>query len=155
METGNIIRIVMVIAGLIILAASVSSLAKRHLRENFCMVWGIVAVMFIVAGIVLNPVYWSKYISTSGTIILLIVAVCVLWSFFVSCVQISLLDRKNLELAMQVSLLNQENESILKRLEELEKFAGVNNIVDNNMDNDMDNNMDNNMNNNMDNNMEK
>lgn len=39
METGNIIRIVMVIAGLIILAASVSSLAKRHLRENFCMVW--------------------------------------------------------------------------------------------------------------------
>ena len=109
--------------------------------------------MFIVAGIVLNPVYWSKYISTSGTIILLIVAVCVLWSFFVSCVQISLLDRKNLELAMQVSLLNQENESILKRLEELEKFAGVNNIVDNNMDNDMDNNMDNNMDNDMDNNM--
>ena len=149
METGNIIRIVMVIAGIIILAASVSSLAKRHLRENFCMVWGIVAVMFIVAGIVLNPVYWSKYISTSGTIILLIVAVCVLWSFFVSCVQISLLDRKNLELAMQVSLLNQENESILKRLGELEKFAGVNNIMDNNMDNDMDNNMDNNMNNNM------
>ena len=106
----------MIVAGLVILSMTVVSLAKKHLTEVFCVVWGIVAVMFICAGIILRPTQWKIYISWSGLLLGLFGVVLVLAVAFFFSVRISVLTRQVKELAIQVSLLNQENEMILREL---------------------------------------
>ena len=106
----------MIVAGLVILSMTVVSLAKKHLTEAFCIVWGIVAVMLICAGIVLRPTQWKIYISWGGLLLGLFGVVLVLAVAFFFSVRISVLTRQVKELAIQVSLLNQENEMILREL---------------------------------------
>lgn len=45
----------------------------------------------------------------------------IVWILWFISTQLSILMRKNQELAMQISLLNQDSERMLKKLEELEK----------------------------------
>ena len=106
----------MIATGLAILSVTVVSLAKKHLTEAFCIVWGIVAVMFICAGIVLRPAQWKIYISWSGLLLVLFGVVLVLAGAFFFSVRISVLTRQIKELTIQVSLLNQENAMILREL---------------------------------------
>lgn len=51
--------------------------------------------------------------------VLLLTGFLVVWGMYQMTIQISSLLMKNQELAMQVSLLNQENERIIKELERL------------------------------------
>ena len=60
-----------------------------------------------------------EYISVAGLILLLIIFYGVLYAAYFVSLWISELSRKNQELAIQVSLLNQENERILRNLSEL------------------------------------
>ena len=106
----------MIAAGLVILIVTVVSLAKKHLTEAFCIAWGIAAVMFICAGIILRPAQWKIYLSWGGLLLVLFGAVLVLAVAFLFSVRISVLTRQVKELAIQVSLLNQENEMILREL---------------------------------------
>ena len=106
----------MIAAGLVILSAAVVSLARKHLTEAYCIVWGIIATVFICAGIVLRPTQWRIYISWRGLLLGLFGAVLVLAVAFLFSVRISVLTRQVKELAIQVSLLNQENERILREL---------------------------------------
>lgn len=62
-------------------------------------------------------------IGLGSLVVLLITALLVLWGVYQMTIQISSLLMKNQELAILVSLLNQENERILR---ELEKLTGKN-----------------------------
>lgn len=63
----------------------------------------------------------KRYVSTRGLILTLIIVSGVLWGLWFISTQVSILKRKNQELAMQVSLLNNDYEKIIKELEKLEK----------------------------------
>ena len=63
METGEILRTVMIAAGVLVLMETVLSLSKRRLKEQFCLLWGVISVLLIVSGIFLRPTVWSQYIS--------------------------------------------------------------------------------------------
>ena len=69
----------------------------------------------------LNPSQMKRYVSTRGLILTIIIVSGVLWGLWFISMQISILKRKNQELAMQVSLLNNDYEKIIKELEKLEK----------------------------------
>lgn len=126
MQTGDILRIIMIVAGAGILLTTIVSLAKRQLKEQFAIVWGVISVLLVVAGIALRPTIWSAYFSPLGTAIVMIIGALVLWFCYFISIQISILSRKNQELAMQVSLLNQENERILYKIEKLSKMFDEN-----------------------------
>lgn len=117
MGTGEILRIIMISAGVLLLMETILSLAKRKLNEQFCLLWTVISLCLIVAGIILEPHTLGEYISGTGIVIVIIVAGCVGWCMYFLSTQVSLLNRKNQELAMQVSLLNQENKRILSELE--------------------------------------
>lgn len=121
MQSGDILRIIMVVTGLFLLGVTVSSLARRKMTEPFCLTWGLISVMIILAGILLRPVVWNRYISGTGMLLILMVGFCVIYGACFMSTRVSELMRKNLELAMQVSLINQENEELRKRLDELEE----------------------------------
>lgn len=119
MESGVILRIIMFAMGVILFCASMSSLARRKMTEPFCLTWGFIALIIILAGVVLRPDEWSNYISGMGMLLVVMVGFCVVYgAYFMSC-RVSELMRRNLELAMQVSLLNQENEKLQLQINEL------------------------------------
>ena len=63
----------------------------------------------------------KRYVSTRGLILTIIIVSGVLWGLWFISMQVSILKRKNQELAMQISLLNNDYEKIIKELEKLEK----------------------------------
>ncbi len=119
MSQGNILQIIIIATGVFLLCVTTTSLARRKMTESFCITWGLISLMIILAGILLRPVGWSKYVSTLGMLLVLIVIFCVIYVAYFLSAKVSELSRKNQELAIQVSLLNQENERILARLEEI------------------------------------
>lgn len=121
MGAGTILRIIMIATGILLLCFTVSSLAKRRMTEPFCLTWGVVSMMLILAGILLRPVEWNRYISGTGMLLVLLIGFCVIYGAFFMSAKISELMRRNLELAMQVSLLNQESRVLQERLAGLEQ----------------------------------
>ena len=94
------------------------SLAKRKMTESFCLTWGFISVIIILAGFLLRPTELARYISGTGMILVGMVAFCVVYGTYFMSIKVSELMRRNLELAMQVSLLGKENEEIRERLQE-------------------------------------
>ncbi|MBP3568937.1 MAG: DUF2304 domain-containing protein [Lachnospiraceae bacterium] len=120
MMVGDFLRVAMVVIGIVLLLTTISSLAKRKMTESVCLAWGLVSVVFILAGILLRPYGISNYISITGLLLVMIIGAVVLYGAFFVSTKLSELARKNHELAVQVSLLNHENRVMLKKLEQLE-----------------------------------
>ena len=121
MAVGDFLRVSMVVAGILLLLTTISSLAKRKMTETVCLVWGLVSIVFILAGILLRPYGISRYISMTGLLLITIIGLVVLYSALFISTKLSELARKNHELAVQVSLLNHENSELIKRVEWLEE----------------------------------
>lgn len=121
MIIGNagILRIILFVMGVAMLVITVSSLAKRKINESFSLVWGIISVALIVMGIIISPVEWNDYISTGGLFLILVIMFSIVYAAYFTSIRISQLTRENTELAIQVSLLNQENQRILHRLKDM------------------------------------
>jgi len=125
MAPGDLLRFMMILAGVLLLFITVTSLAKRRMTEPFCLTWGLISLMMILAGILLRPTEWNRYISGTGILLVMLIAFCVIFGAYFLSTRVSELMRKNLELAMQVSLLNQEKEEMKKRLDGLaDRMAG-------------------------------
>jgi len=115
--------------GICLLVMAILSLAKRKMTELFCLAWAIVSVLLVICGILIEPSELERYVSLRILILIFLITVGVVWTLWFISTQLSILMRKNQELAMQISLLNQDSERMLKKLEELEKridqhFAG-------------------------------
>lgn len=119
MEPGLLLCIIMIVSGVVLLYIAVSSLSKRRMTEPFCLTWGFISLMIILAGILLQPGGWNRYISGTGLVLVLLIGFCIVYGAYFMSARVSELMRRNLELAMQISLLNHENEEIRKQLTEL------------------------------------
>lgn len=119
METGDVLRVIICCGGVVLLGITMSSLAKRRMTESFCLAWGIISVALILAGILLRPTMWNRYISITGMFLVLLLGFVVIYIAFFLSTRVSELMRKNQELAMQVSLLNWEKNELWKKVEEL------------------------------------
>ena len=117
-QYGLVVQILLVAAGVIILVIDVALLAKRKLSEPISVTWGFAAIIFILAGIFLRPNGWINYISPAGLIMLSILGVLALIGLFMASSRMSELIRKNTEMAMNISLLNQEIVELKKDIAE-------------------------------------
>lgn len=119
MDTGNLLKAFIIILGIFLLVKAVISLAKRKMTEPFCLVWALLAGLMIAAGILLQPYQLDRYVSRRIMVLILLMVLGVVWGLWFISTQVSILMRKNQELAMQISLLNQDSERILKELKEM------------------------------------
>ena len=119
MEVGLILRLIVVLTGVSLLGVTVLSLAKRVMNESFCLAWEVVSAAIIVAGFALNPSECSNYISKIGMFLICLIFFTFIYAAYFTSIKISELMRKNQELAIQISLLNSENDRIMKRLSDL------------------------------------
>lgn len=124
MSAGNWLRLFLVLMGGFLLWMTLVSLAKRKFTDQFCMLWGLISGCLVLGGILVNPTQISRYISDAGLLLVLIIACGVLYLAWCFSREISALTRKNQELAMQLSLLNQEHAQTQRLLEELTQKSG-------------------------------
>lgn len=106
-------RTLMVATGIVFLLWDFYSYARQKLNESMGLIWALVSIALIVTGAV--PAL-SGGVSEWLLICLFIICLLLLFLLFKVTKAVSVLTMKNQELAMQVSLLNQENEKILHRL---------------------------------------
>lgn len=121
MIPGLALQILFVFIGIVFLILTFSSLAKRRINEAICLIWGITSLVIILAGILLRPVAWKKYISVTGLILAVIVLCGVLFVLFTLSVIVSEHMRKSNEMAIQISLLKVEVDEQQKVIEELKE----------------------------------
>ena len=114
-----IFKIAAIAAGVLLLLLSFLALVKKKMTEGIALGWALGSILLIVIGIVPCLNDWADKLSTTHIVALLLFASFVVGFMFKLSEMLSTIIMKNQELAMQVSLLNQENERILYELEEL------------------------------------
>lgn len=114
-------RIFLIVLGGYLILMAIFSLAKRKMTEQFCLVWTVLSVLMIILGILINPSQIERYVRGNVLVLLLLVVLGVIWGLWFVSTQVSILIRKNQELAMQTSLLNRDSEIMLKQIEVLEQ----------------------------------
>lgn len=119
----DILRLIIALTGVVIFAITLSSLARRKITESFCLTWGLMAIIMILGGLFLRPYGIADLISPAGLVMIVIIGFCVIFGAFYITGKVSELTRKNQELAIQVSLINQENRMMMEQLEELQKIV--------------------------------
>jgi len=118
--TADIIRYGMIAAGIFIMISGLWYHSVRKLTVNLAVVWEILGIILIATGIFPILSSWTYHISTGTGLALFFVGAACLWGGFQFSLLVSRLAMKNRELAMQISLLLQEDEKIMRLLEELE-----------------------------------
>ena len=109
----TIIRILMVGTGILFLVLAFWAYTRQKLNDRMALIWAFVSIALVITGAV--PAV-SKHLSESLLIFMFIICLLLLFLLFKVSKAVSVLSMKNQELAMQVSLLNQENERILHKL---------------------------------------
>lgn len=108
----------MIGVAILIFVAAFLRYARKKMSDGFMMVWFLISIVILVLGVVLIAVGYS-----SGMMVAVTASVCVLLMiviFFTSSM-VSELMMKVRELAMQVALLNQENDSMLQQINKLKE----------------------------------
>ena len=104
-----LLQILLITAGILLFLRSLCSLARKRLTESISMLWCTVALLFVIAGILLVPFEWHQHISPVALIIVASVFFPTIAGMFYLSLQLSTVVRKTQELAIQISLLNQEH----------------------------------------------
>ena len=91
------------------------------MSEQFCLVWALMSVLMVLIGVLLKPADIERFISVRGFILVLLALFGVLWGVWFISTQVSILIRKNQELAIQISLLNQDIERLQAEIEDCKK----------------------------------
>lgn len=121
MAVGDVLRLFVIVTGAYMFLKAILSLAKRKMTEPFCLAWAVLSALMILSGILLNPSQLDGYISTRGLILIIMIVSGILWGLWFISTQVSILKRRNQELAMQISLVNNDCEKILRELEKLKR----------------------------------
>ena len=119
MSIAAIVRIGISTTGFLIMGLTFYLHAVKKLTVNLAVAWEGIGIGLVLVGAIPVLSSWC-YLSGEGTVVaMFLVGAVAVWSGYELSVQISSLSLKTQELAMQVSLLNQENERMLKALSEL------------------------------------
>lgn len=118
-NSGNVLQIIVIALGIFLLIVTINSLAHRKMTESFCLAWGLIALILVLAGLFLRPTEWNRYISPMGLMLVIMIGFCVVYVTYFMSIKLSDLSRKNQELAIQISLLCQENQQIMEKLEQV------------------------------------
>lgn len=102
---GDLLRVIMIIIGAALLLGSIISLTKRHMIESYTILWCIVGLVLVVAGIFIAPHQITRYFSNTSIIALTIIGAVGLIGAYAMSTQISGLIRQNREQSMNMAVM--------------------------------------------------
>ena len=110
----------MMAAGVCLLLLTFYMYSKRRLTDNIALGWALFSVVMIMAGAIRAWSGWSRALALASYPMVFAMGGLVILIIFGHSVHLSRIIMRSQELAMQVSLLNQENEETLHELVKLE-----------------------------------
>lgn len=118
---GSILRIGIAVVGVVLIIISFWKHSVKKLAVNYAVIWALLGILMVLLGTI--PVFsgWTELISPELGLMGFCVGVLILFTEVQSSLTISQLTFKNRELAMHVSLLNEENERIMAEIDEIIK----------------------------------
>lgn len=118
---SELIRVVIVLAGILLMSVSFLMHSYKKITVNFTVMWGLLGIVLVLIGAV--PVFsqWTKQLASGTGFAFFCVGAIFLFEEFRSSVMLSQLFLKTREMAMHISMLNQENERMMCELEKLER----------------------------------
>lgn len=108
-----VLRVLLALTGILFLILDFRAYVRQKLTDSMGILWAFVSIVLILTGVVAFP---EKYEYNYIVFLVFLVCLLLLLLLFKVSKTVSVLVMKNQELAMQVSLLNQENERILHKL---------------------------------------
>ena len=117
------LQLMTVIGGLLLLILSFRKFVARKLTEELGIIWIVMAFLFIVCGCFKRCFLWSTEMNIFDAIVLIAIVYLMFLIIFYMSMLLSSLQRKNQELAIMVSILNQENETIMHQIEALDELT--------------------------------
>ena len=111
-----ILKMMLIVFGIFLLILDLFMYARQKLTDGIGLGWAIVSATFLVSGIAVSTDAATYLWNGAKSVVLFAFAVFVVIILFLFKISMAV---KNQELAMQVSLLNQENERILQELKGL------------------------------------
>lgn len=127
MSGTGILRLVVVAAGIGLLLLDFLAYSYRKMTETIGLGWMCVSLLLLLFGVLPEKFFWHCLSGATWFLPLFLAGCLLLLVAFALSMSISKLIRKNQELAMHVSLLNQENEIILHELSKLMEQERVGN----------------------------
>lgn len=121
MSSSLFFRLIVIAAGICLLLLTFFMYSRRRLTDRIALGWALFSVVTAMAGAIPAWSGWSRALALSSYPMVFAMAGLVVLMIFHHSVYLSELIMKNQELAMHVSLLNQENEETIRKLFELEK----------------------------------
>lgn len=122
---ADILQAAVVVLGILLLISDFMALVYKKVTESIGLCWCFLGIVLIMLGVVPGLCAWVQTVPEDAVPALLLAVAALLIAAFYLSSQVSQLARKNQELAMHVSLLNQENESILEKLKELREHEDI------------------------------
>lgn len=119
MQGDLIVRIVMAVIAIGILWVDFNTYCKQKINEQFAFGWGVFALCLFLATVIPGVNNWTKQFDTEVYIVLIVLGLIFFAVLFGMSKLVSQLATKNQELAMQVSLLNNENANMLRAIKKL------------------------------------
>lgn len=123
---GSTIRAGFIVIGTILIVFGFWTHSRRKLEVNYAVLWSLLGICLIAMGLIPMFSQWTNMLGPGTRLAFFCVGVLVLFTEVQETLVISQLKLKNKELAMQMALLNQENEVIkaeVERLAEAQKEA--------------------------------
>ena len=118
MNSSLFFRIIVIVAGSFLLLLTFYMYAKRKLTDSIALGWALFSAVIIMAGAIRAWSGWSRALALASYPMVFSVSGLIILIIFRHSIHLSLMIMKNQELAMHVSLLNQENEDARQRLEQ-------------------------------------
>lgn len=105
-----VLKISCILIGVVLLMLDINAYVRQKLTDEVGLSVGGFSIFLIIMGIILH----FRNQDTNVVMVLIMICFCfLLLIIFSLCTAVSVLIMKNRELAMQVSLLNQENERVI------------------------------------------
>ena len=121
MTTVTVIRVLLIILSISMVGFDFYHYAKKNLTDGTTICWVIFSLALLVAGI--HPFIWSYkgMIDDHIYVLMAVISIFLISGTFAITVMVSRLRMRNQELAILVSLLEQENEIIIEHIAKLEE----------------------------------
>lgn len=117
--TAFMIKIVLICVGIALMVFTFLMYSAKKLTVNLAITWELIGATGLIVGTVPAFSRWCHFLSGGTAAAVSVAGGIIIWGGYQMSILISSLLMKNQELAMQVSLLNQENEKIIKELSRL------------------------------------
>ena len=110
-----IIRIGFFVGGIGLILFGIWTHSIKKLAVNYAVIWGLLGILMVLMGVIPILSEWTQMLAPGTSVAFFCVGALILLTEVQNSLVISQLNMKNRELAMQVSLLNQESERNWRR----------------------------------------